>query len=692
MISNKILIIDDNINSIELTKEIINTFMPDINVLQALNGPDGIEIVKNNNVDLILLDLNMPDMNGIEVCHKLRNDKSVHYAPIIFLTGMNVDSSVRAKALTMGGEEFITKPIQTQELVARINAMLRVKRMRDKVKEAKEQAEESLSYMKLMWEFSSDVLKITNFHTLGDRITQIGVGLTKAKGGFLNIYDNIDDKFMNVSLYLKNHSKEYIIQFDKLKFVGFTGMSSMIINDVKEYSQKAGIPLKKIPFKNMLIVPLATKKFIFGVIVLFDKEEDFTDQDIIRMETYSNFVSGVLYNIYFSEKHLKYYEKKYEALFNTIDIPIFLMDMKGNFLDFNNAFAEILNYKSKFDLDIINFYDIIKDKADINFLKERIRLQDRIQGKEIQIINRDKVDINILLNMEKEVFSNSDNYIIKGTLANLSNSKNMEGELSIYKQINETLYLINNTISKKQKMDQYFKSVSDILRKSLVFESVYIGIFDNNPYVYDIVAESKNLNSSVRLKFSEKDFKTLVEEKKPSYHFSSQLEYDNLTLPMRYNDRLLGFISLYYKKSKSPGKDMLDALLMVINSLVEKYTTSKKLSIANISNKIIEHLVNEDVEPTFILDSSFKILQTNKAFEKLIGMKRDDIIGKFCYELVHNTENPIKLCPLMQYLKSGELKEQAYFEPILDRNIIEYSEVVKGGNAIVAFIQKIKDK
>ena len=243
-----------------------------------------------------------------------------------------------------------------------------------------------------------------------------------------------------------------------------------------------------------------------------------------------------------------------------------------------------------------------------------------------------------------------------------------------------------------ENIEQYFKSVSDILRKGLMFESVYIGIFDNNPYVYDIVAESKNLNSSVRLNFSEKDFKALIEEKKPSYHFSSQLEYDNLTLPMRHNNRLLGFISFYYKKSKSPGKDVLNALLTVISSLVEKYTISKKLEIAIISNNIIEHLINEDVEPTFILDSSFKILQINKAFEKLIGMKRDDIIGRCCYELVHNTENPIELCPLMHYLKCGELNEQAYFEPILNKNIVEYSNIVKGKNAVVAFIQKIKEK
>ncbi|HFD05211.1 MAG TPA: response regulator, partial [Firmicutes bacterium] len=233
-----ILLIDDNRESLNTTEEIIHTFMDNVNVFTALNGKNGISLALKHKMDVILLDLNMPEMNGIEVCKRLREMEETQYTPVIFFTGMDTDSAIRSEALAVGGDEFISKPIQVSELVARINAMLRIKRMRDKIEEEKKYAETNLDYMKMLWEFSSEILKITNLYELADKITQSGVSLTGASGGFINIYDNIDEKFENISLFIKEHNKEYVSSFEKLKFVGFTGISSIIVNDIDTYRNK----------------------------------------------------------------------------------------------------------------------------------------------------------------------------------------------------------------------------------------------------------------------------------------------------------------------------------------------------------------------------------------------------------------------------------------------------------------------
>lgn len=87
----------------------------------ASSGEKAIEIVKKESVDLVLLDLNLPDMNGFEV---MENLKKTHDFPIIFLTA-NLEEVSIVKGLDMGADDYITKPFKTRELISRMKAVLR---------------------------------------------------------------------------------------------------------------------------------------------------------------------------------------------------------------------------------------------------------------------------------------------------------------------------------------------------------------------------------------------------------------------------------------------------------------------------------------------------------------------------------------------------------------------------------------
>lgn len=122
--SSKILVVDDepdilNILSYNLKKE-------GYSVEVANNGAEALEVSEEFNPDLIILDIMMPEMDGIEVCKELRKKQKFQNTIIAFLTARNEDFT-QILALDNGGDDFITKPIKPNVLKSRISALLRRK-------------------------------------------------------------------------------------------------------------------------------------------------------------------------------------------------------------------------------------------------------------------------------------------------------------------------------------------------------------------------------------------------------------------------------------------------------------------------------------------------------------------------------------------------------------------------------------
>lgn len=115
---NKILIVDDEKDIIDMLKDYF-----EFNGYKVLTAHGGIEAVQKaeKQPDLILLDINMPDMNGLEVCAKIRNFVS---CPILFLTA-RIEDRDKIKGFVTGGDDYIVKPFSIYELGARVTAHLR---------------------------------------------------------------------------------------------------------------------------------------------------------------------------------------------------------------------------------------------------------------------------------------------------------------------------------------------------------------------------------------------------------------------------------------------------------------------------------------------------------------------------------------------------------------------------------------
>lgn len=123
----KILAIDDNPDNLITIQALINEAFPKLIVLKALTGVQGLQLAADENPDVILLDIVMPDMDGFEVCQRLKADKNLQDIPVIFITAIKGDKESRIKALESGAEAFLAKPIDESELKAQIRAMVKIR-------------------------------------------------------------------------------------------------------------------------------------------------------------------------------------------------------------------------------------------------------------------------------------------------------------------------------------------------------------------------------------------------------------------------------------------------------------------------------------------------------------------------------------------------------------------------------------
>lgn len=166
---SKILIVDDKQKNIQVLGSLLR--QKDYIIGVATNGKQALEALKeSNDYDLILLDVNMPVMDGFEACIEIRKHENLREIPIIFLTAL-VDAESIIKGFDIGGQDYVTKPFNSKELLARVKTQLELKHGKDQLKQVNSWLEKKVA------ERTED-LKIAN-----DKLLQ----LDTAKSEFLNI-------------------------------------------------------------------------------------------------------------------------------------------------------------------------------------------------------------------------------------------------------------------------------------------------------------------------------------------------------------------------------------------------------------------------------------------------------------------------------------------------------------------------
>ena len=119
--SKKIAVIEDNKTNIKLIRYQLEAEGFDIHIEETGNA--GLKMIKNQKPDMIILDIGLPDIDGFEICKRIRNDKITKNYPIIMLTAKGEDRD-KIEGLSLGADDYVTKPYNAEELILRIKNLL----------------------------------------------------------------------------------------------------------------------------------------------------------------------------------------------------------------------------------------------------------------------------------------------------------------------------------------------------------------------------------------------------------------------------------------------------------------------------------------------------------------------------------------------------------------------------------------
>ncbi|ESW71736.1 diguanylate cyclase [Mesorhizobium sp. LSHC422A00] len=127
----RILVVDDIPANVKLLE--VRLLAEYFEVLTASNGPDAIETCENGKVDVVLLDVMMPGMDGFEVCKRLKSDPATAHIPVVMVTALGHVAD-RVRGLEAGADDFLTKPVNDLQLMTRVKSLVRLKSLTDELR------------------------------------------------------------------------------------------------------------------------------------------------------------------------------------------------------------------------------------------------------------------------------------------------------------------------------------------------------------------------------------------------------------------------------------------------------------------------------------------------------------------------------------------------------------------------------
>ena len=219
----RILIVDDNPTNVKVLQTRLAA--EGYEVVTAADGEEGLTAARRDKPDLILLDVMMPKIDGVEVCRRLRADASFPFTPIVMVTAM-ADSKDVVAGLEAGGDEYLTKPVDHAALAARVRSMLRIKRLHDTVEELAAEVKE--------WNVKLEervAKQVTDLERVGRLRRFFSPQLAE-----LIVNGGTDDP-------LQSHRREITVVFLDLR--GFTAFAEVaepeeVMGVLREYHQAAG--------------------------------------------------------------------------------------------------------------------------------------------------------------------------------------------------------------------------------------------------------------------------------------------------------------------------------------------------------------------------------------------------------------------------------------------------------------------
>jgi len=170
-----ILIADDEPDVRLLIRETLALAQPDYCFLEASDGLKALEMAQQEQPDIVLLDIVMPNMDGLEICRILKGQEDTRSIPVIFITALK-DNEQKIKGIEVGGDDFLTKPFDTLELSLRVKSLLRIKELHDELQRRYEELGKANAELQRLGQLKDDLTNMI-IHDMRTPLSSTRLGL-----------------------------------------------------------------------------------------------------------------------------------------------------------------------------------------------------------------------------------------------------------------------------------------------------------------------------------------------------------------------------------------------------------------------------------------------------------------------------------------------------------------------------------
>jgi PAS domain S-box-containing protein len=161
----RILIIDDQQSTLDFCSLLIGAHLPGFEPLLALNGLQGLALARSARPEVILLDVKMPEIDGYEVCRRLKADPATSDIPVLMISGVMTGGRHRAEGFDSGADGYLVKPFEPEEMVSLLRSLLRLKKLSDEQKAHEKSLQEGLLRRTDDWEASEQKFQMLFDHS-----------------------------------------------------------------------------------------------------------------------------------------------------------------------------------------------------------------------------------------------------------------------------------------------------------------------------------------------------------------------------------------------------------------------------------------------------------------------------------------------------------------------------------------------
>lgn len=676
----KILAIVNNKDNLSTLKVVISKVFLDAKLFFAENGKNGLELCLAESPDVILIDLDMPQIDGFEICTQIKANDFLKTIPILMLVDKGTDHNLRFKALELGVDAFLSKPINEPELIAQIKILLRVKKAED---------------LKLGENHSLSQLVIERSHELEKELTERRRTEAELQNSFnklelnkestLNLMEDLEKEIferkvaedrinkLNERLTLANRAAKFgVWDIDLVE-------NNLIWDDIMY--DLYGMNNYKIPIN-----------YYTWLEAIFED-----DRDKISLITKQTLEGDADYNIEFRivlpDNSLRYLKGLGLVVRNSSNYPVRITGINYDITETKKAEEALKDSKSKLDLALnsaqlgVWYWDINENKR--HFDSQTCSIlginSKTFKGTEQEFFSVIHPDDRLLIvyshtrTIENNDFYNPEYRVVRpnGSIHYI----NSRGRL-VYAE-NGTPLRLNGVLwdVTEQKIAQEALKLSN-QRMRLLFEQTPLAVIE-----WDKDFKVTDWNPSAEKIFGYKKEEAIGQQ----FNFLSQTnalyQVNEIALSLiNHNGRHRSTNENITKQGTTIICEWFnttlvdsDGKIFGVASLVHDITERRQAEIdLQVSNKQWDSTFNSIQDGIMVLDENQRIIKYNKATAIQMGRRINQSKNPFCFSIVHGTNCAIEGCPFVKMkvskereILSYELEDRFYdciVDPIFDDN------------------------